>query len=202
MVVLNGLVRLVCLQFRFPNPGAILHLVRHRETSDERRSGPSGVMVIEPTENCSLAEFLGELEVAGYEMFDALHEERIDPKDPCGKSVHHMVRFLFARKEFVKISTEFEGARIAIRSELQSICETTMWRVRAFSNPFYQDGEEIAGQRALSINLEVRRPLFCPDGQPVMVWKKNGNGERVGDAPLPLKPSRHLHIDDGAIQLI
>ncbi|MBI2035674.1 MAG: hypothetical protein HYT12_03245 [Candidatus Liptonbacteria bacterium] len=158
-------------------------------------------MVIEPTEKCSLVEFLGELEASGYEMVYGFYKMRIDAKDPRGKRSYHMVRYLFARREFVELSDEFKKVRDVIRAELRSICESAMWRVRAFLNPFYKNGEEIPGERAVSINLEARQPLFRPDGQPVTVWQKDENGERVGDAPLPLKAAYYLRIVGGAVQL-
>lgn len=207
MVALNGTVRLVALQFSFSNPDAIPATVKRqsRETPEERvvRKGySSGVMVIEPTEKCSLVEFLGQLEVAGYEMVDGFYKERIDAKDPHNKRTYHMVRFLFARHEFVELSDEFKKVRDVIRAELRSICESAMWRVRSFSNPFYKNGEEIPDQRAVSVNLEARQPLFRPDGQPVTVWQKDENGKRVGDAPLPLKADYCLRIVGDAVSLM
>lgn len=207
MVALNGTVRLVALQFSFSNPDAIPATVKRqdRETPEERavrKSHSSGVMVIEPTEKCSLVEFLGELEAAGYEMVDGFYKERIDAKDPRNKRTYHMVRFLFARREFVELSDEFKKVRDVIRTELRSICENAMWRVRSFSNPFYKNGEEIPDQRAVSVNLEARQPLFRPDGQPVTVWQKDADGKRVGDAPLPLKADYCLRIVGDAVQLV
>lgn len=113
-----------------------------------------------------------------------------------------MVLFLFARREFVELSDEFKKVRDIIRTELRSICEATMWRVRSFSNPLYKNGEEIPDQRAVSINLEARQPLFRPDGQPVTVWQNDENGKRVGDAPLPIKADYCLRIVGGAVSLM
>lgn len=207
MVVLNGSVRLVSMQFSFSNPEVIPGMVkrRGRETQEERverKNRASGIMVIEPTEKCSLAEFLGELEALGYEMVDGFYQERPDSKDPRGKRTYHMVRFLFARREFVELSDEFKRVRDAIRAELRSICDSAMWRVRSFSNPFYKDGEEIPDHRAVSVNLEARQPLFRPDGQPVTMWQKDENGRRVGDAPLPIKADYCLRIMGDAVQLM
>lgn len=207
MVALNGTVRLVALQFSFSNPDVIPATVKRqdRETPEERvgrKSHSSGVMVIEPTEKCSIEEFLEELEAAGYEMVDGFYKERIDANDPRGKRSYHMVRFLFARREFVELSDEFKKVRDTIHAELWSICEAAMWRVRSFSNPFYKNGEEIPDQRTVSINLEARQPLFRPDGQTVTVWQKDENGKRVGDAPLPLKADYCLRIVGDAVQLV
>jgi hypothetical protein len=197
MIVLDGSIRMVGIQFSFSNSGVVPSSARclSSETWTERRerkSYPRGVMVIEPTERCSLVEFLGELEMAGYELVDAFYKERINVKDP--RRAYHMVRFLFARHEFVEISDEFEQVRDDIRTELQEMLRVAMWRVRAFSNPFYQNGEEIPGQRALSVNLEARQPLFRPDGQPVTVWQRDERGRRVGLAPQPSKPAFRLAV--------
>ena len=207
MIVLNGTVRLVAMQFSFSNPDAIPATVKRldQETQEERvkrKNYSSGVMIIKPTEKCFLVEFLGELEAAKYEMVDAFYKERIDAKDPRGKRTYHMVCFLFARREFVELSDEFKKVRDVIRAELRSICESAMWRVRVFSNPFYKNGEEISDQHAVSINLEARQPLFRPDGQPVTVWQKDENGKRMGNVPLPLKADYYLCIVSDAIQLV
>ncbi len=207
MVALNGSVRMVALQFSFSNPDAIPVSVKrqNRETPEERvvrKSHSSGVMVIEPTEKCSLEEFLVKLEAAGYEMVDAFYKERIDPKDPRGKRTYHMVRFLFARREFVELSDEFKKVRDGILVDLMTICQEALWRVRSFSNPFYKNGEEIPDQRAVSVNLEARQPLFRPDGQPVTVWQKDENGKRVGEAPLPIKADYCLRIVGDAVSLM
>lgn len=204
MVALGDTVPLVVAQFSFSNPDVIPAMVKrqNRETPAERavrKSHSSGVMVIEPTERCSLVEFLEELEVAGYEMVDGFYKERIDAYN---KKTYHMVRFLFARREFVELSDEFKKARDVICAELRSICENAMWRVRAFSNPFYENGEEVPGQRTVSVNLEARQPFFYPDGRPVTVWQKDENGERVGDAPLPIRADHRLRIVGDVVSLM
>lgn len=208
MVTLDDTVRQVALQFSFSNSAAIPASVKRldKETTEgrvERKSRSSGVMVIEPTKKCSLVDFFGDIEAAGYEMVDAFYQERIKGKDPHNKRrTYHMVRFVFARGEFVKLSDEFKKVRDIIRIELRSICESAMWRIRAFSNPFYKNHEEIPGQRAVSINLEARQPFLRPDGQPVTVWQKDEKGERVGDAPLPLKANCYLRIVDDNVRLM
>lgn len=206
MVALNETVRLVALQFSFSNPDVIPSMVKQQEKETKekrmaRKSQLSGFLAIRPTEKCSLVEFLVELE-RQYELVDAFYEERIHGKDPRGRRTYHMVRFLFARREFVEISDEFERVRGSIRTALSEMCHKAMWRIRAFSNPFYKDGEEILGQHAMSINLEARQPLFHPNGQPVVAWQKDESGKRVGDAPLPLKPEYFLRVVDDTVQLM
>ena len=181
---------MVSLQFSFSNPEAIPVLVRHRsnETTEERvvrKNHASGRLVIEPTEKCSVATVFVGIESAGYELVDAFHQERIDPKDPIGRRRYHTVRFQFARHEVAQVSDEFKVIRGQIRNELQDICGDSHWRVRAFLNPFYRDGEEVPGKNAVSINFEARSPLFHPDGTPVLVWRKDEKDNRLGNAPVP-----------------
>ncbi|MBZ9572848.1 hypothetical protein KJA17_01495 [Patescibacteria group bacterium] len=203
MVKLDSSVRLVVVQFRFSNPGVIPASVKHlgREILEERgkKYKSNGRLVIEPTENCSLVEFLGELKAAGYQMVDAFHRERIDPKDPRGQRRYHMVRFVFARSEYMDLSDEFKAVRHVISKELREICVQAMWRVRVFLNPFYKDGEEIPGEYVVNIDVASRRPLFLPDGRPVMVWQKDENGKRK----VSLKPDYRLCIrKDNILYLI
>jgi hypothetical protein len=75
----------------------------------------------------------------------------------------------------------------AVFCELQEIVQLALWRIRMYKNPHFSKGVAIVGQKALSINLEVRRPLYTPDGrpskydgQPVIAEKKlvlNAGGE-------------------------
>jgi hypothetical protein len=196
-------VRMITIQFSFTNPDAIPTTVKQleRETVLEhvaRKLQATGERVIEPTENCSL-EFLGELGAVGFELVDALYQKRVDGGDP--NRTYHMVRFLFSRNEFASVSEPFALVRDNVRVELRKMLSAAFWRVRAFLNPFYQNGEEIAGQRALSINLEVRVPLYQPDGQPVTARPKDASGKRVG-TPQPLTPDFRLAVVGDTIRLL
>lgn len=209
MVVLDESVRLVTIQFRFTNPDVIPLVVMRcldRETKEayvERKSYSSGVTVVEPTTNCSLAEFSRQLEAEGYEMVDMLFQERPynEKKNTKGWWTYYMVRFMFARHEFAEPSDEFKKMRDVSCAELRSICENVMWCLKIDLNPFYKNGEEIAGQYAVSINLTARQPLLRPDGQSVTMWQKDENGNCVGDAPIPLKPDHHLRVIGFGIHL-
>ncbi|MCR4278178.1 MAG: hypothetical protein NUV85_04185 [Candidatus Berkelbacteria bacterium] len=149
---------------------------------------------------CTLVEFLGELEAVGYELVDAFCQERINPRD-SRQEVYYMVRFQFAKQGFISPSDNFSKRANTIRAELQRVCETTLWRVRAYLNPFKSNSEEIPGQNAVSINLEVRQPLFRPDGQPVTARAKDERGKPIGD-PLPLQPTHYLRVENQTIKLV
>jgi hypothetical protein len=97
-------------------------------------------------------------------------------------------------KEHARDSVERAAARAGIHEGLKEICGTSLWRVRAFLNPLVEDGKIVEGQYAVSINLEVREPLFRPDGKPVTVWRRDEFGNKTGEAPLPLGPRARLRI--------
>lgn len=206
MAILHNSRRIV-VQFSFTNAAAIPPSVARRnpetlEERIERKSHSTGSMFIAPTPQCSIADFLTELETEGYELVDAFYKPRIDGKDPRSNRTYHMVRFVFATSDLAKPSDEFKAARETLRAELKAICEGALWRVRSFLNPFYVNGEEVEGQNVVSVNLEAREPLCRPDGQPVTVWQKDADGNRVGNAPLPIAPKSNLHIVDGVITLL
>lgn len=206
MVILDRNVRRVMLQFSFSNPEVIPISMRRKTQSEpllfDRKTRPNGTLVISPTEKCSLAGFFRELENSGYEMVDAFYRKRIDSRDSGGKKKYHMVRFIFVRHEFSELSDEFINRRNVVQTELRSICDAALWRVKLFKNKFYKDDKEINGQHALSINLDARQPLFYPDGQPVKIWKKDDSGKRMGEAPLPLKANYGLCVDDNILSLM
>ena len=188
--ILGSATRLVMLQFSFSNPDVIPKAARRREreTLEERRTRKSrdgGEQLIEPVENVCLVELLSCLEHAGYELVDTFYKPRIHGE--TGET-YHAVRFLFARSEFAEPSAEFKRKRRTLQKELRKICEEALWRIRGYFNPCWKDGKEIPDQLTLSINLEARKPLFRLDGQPVPVWRKDAEGNRIGDSPLPLRP--------------
>lgn len=200
----------IMFQFNFTNerfvPLTVERFKPETKADHVARKAPqgkrSGTMVIAPTENCSLKELLPGVELAGFEMVAASYQERIDAKDSGGGRRYHTVRFVFARSEDAEISNELWSLRDILRSELQEMCDDAMWRVRVYSNPFFKNGEEISGRRALSFNFEARVPLYRPNGEPVAVWQKDEDGARVGDAPVPISAGHHLRFEGNAVQLV
>lgn len=207
MIVLDKSVRTVILQFSFSNPNVVPASVRcrrKRETPKEqskRKSHPSGTLIIEPTMNCKMSSFFGELLEEGYELVDASFQERVHLKNK--KQVYYAVRFVFCRKEFAKPTEEFKQKRDDICfNGLGRICNEALWRIRVYLNPFYENGEEIIGQKSVSINLEARSPLINKNGQPILRWTKDENGKRIGDQPMcSQRIDCSLHCFRGKIQL-
>lgn len=193
MVNLNGSVRMVIAQFSFSSRSAIPEAVTRSDSETlgqhkERIARRSGVMVIAPTEGCSIVE-LPQIESEGYQMVKAVCQERIDQKDSQKKRMYWTIQFAFVREEFLDLSDSYfrykENYLNDDRIALQQMCHAALWRVRIFDNPFYdRKDEEVPGQRALSINLESRQPL---------------QGEHIKVQP---KASHIIHVRDHGVELV
>ena len=208
-------IRLIIIQISFSNPQIVPDCVRKikQETEKDRKirtSRNSGVTIIHPTENCSLVGFIGDI-CEAYELVDAFHQERI-PKKVSGQSnryfgqsmqeYYQTLRFVFARKDFVSPSPEFQELQDKVLSSLMGICDMALWRVRVFNNPYFQDGKEIIGQRAISVNLENRSPLFHPNGERIMVYPVNSSGEKIRDSKVQIEPENYLCFEDNEGNII
>lgn len=103
------------------------------------------------------------LYTSGYVLVDARLQERVDKKSTI--IYYDAIRYTFVRKEFEKRDDEnlkkflpFRGIHYA---GLQELCELALWKkIRIYRNPFYDNGTEIPGQHAISLNLDGREPLF------------------------------------------
>lgn len=103
------------------------------------------------------------LHTSGYVLVDAQHRERIDRHK--SNITYHSVRYTFVRKEFEKKDDEefkkFLPYRGVHYAGLQELCELALWeKIRIYRNPFYDNGAEVPGQHAISLNLDGRKPLF------------------------------------------
>lgn len=210
MIELNENVRLVLVQFRCKNWDAVPELVQDilewngledSATREERyeRMG-SGVRVIAPTKNVSLAELCEGFESAGFELVDGFNASRSRGIGDCSGSGYDRVvisRFVFVRSE--DVYNRIEDRQSKLREAFAEICETAFWQAEAYLNPYFKDNEVVDGLSSVSINCNTRIPLFRPDGTPEMRWQKDADGNRVGDAPQPLQPDHRLTVVDNAI---
>ncbi|MCD4705697.1 hypothetical protein K8R61_01305 [bacterium] len=198
-IKLYGSVPLVTLQFSFSNRNIIPKIIKKisnekQEERVERKKMKNGIQVINPTPNVSLLIFVKQLKEAGYELVDAIYQERINGN---ANSNYHMVKFIFSRHECAKPSENFQK----YSAELDKICRQALWRVRACLNPFYKEGEEIEGKNFVSINMEVRTPIVSSKGELIQKWEKDEKGKKVGEKPLPLFPDYFLSVKGEEIKL-
>ena len=182
---ISSKIRLVVVQFSFSNGDAVPASVKRRapETQEkrvERKSHSNGTLLVQPTERVSLASLPVQLVKVGFQMVDGHYENRIDANNP-GKR-YHAVRFVFAAREFVESNPEFLKVKPAILADFVAICKDAFWRVRAYNNPFFKDGEEVTEFRTFSVNMEARVPLKRADGTLVA-------GAKPGPKPFVVKPN-------------
>jgi hypothetical protein len=208
---LDKTVKCLYLQFSFSNRNTVPKWLpwKEEETADqskERRARKThgagmGVCVIEPTESCSIESLPDEVAPAGFYLVDAYAQQRTDPNNP--RKRWYMARFIFIRTEELDPNREDElkGLREGVEVGLQELCILALWRVRAWKNPYFKDGEPVEGLHAASVNMEVRKPRFSPNGDPILQWERDAEGNKVGDAPLPLVPAAYLRIVDDTLQL-
>lgn len=200
-------VRLFMVQFSCYNPKALPVSLRIKpsETEEERilrESRPvTGVRFLGPKENCSLEEFLGELELAGYELVDASLQMRLDRKDAGRQREYGVAQFVFARREFVR-RDEIDPLMLDTnRLELEQMLQSAFWRVQVSCNPLFEGGEIVDGESTMCVNCDVRRPRVEPNGKIITQWRTDDNGYRVGDAAVPIEADCELRIVDGCVLL-
>lgn len=183
----------ISLQFRIPRYALIPPTIRHFKCGATPRntSLPAGEMILEPTVGSSIITLVADIEKCGYQLIGTSYEERAHGEG-CGK--HYIVRFRFARALSGEKTTEaFRRVRYQVRRELQVICEEALWTACAYSNPLADE------KRGMNVVLDTRKPFVQGDGQPVTVWQKDATGERIGDAPIPLKSEHHLRFSGTGI---
>lgn len=208
MLKLDKTVRSFYLQFSFSNEKAVPAWLpmQEEETPAEAKARRErkthgtgmGVCVIEPAENCSIETLLDEIVSAGFTLVNAYYQPRVDPNNP--RKCWYMARYIFVRNEDVT-RDELGESREMIEVGLKDICLLAFWRVRAWRNPFFKDGEPVEGLSAASVNLEARKPRYQPNGQPVVAWRRDYAGNRVGTAPKPLAAAHYLRVKGNTLQL-
>lgn len=196
--LLNGQVRLVLLQFAFSNLKHVPSCLKQKSEKTLKESPAiKGELCLSATEDVGVVDFIADLESMNYQLVDSYYQIR-----SRNGQQYAVVRFLFAEKEQASVSDEFKKMLPEIEQALLQICESAMWRARAFLNPFFKDGRIIDDVYALSVNLEARKPLLDSTGKPIFQWQKDENGEKIGDSPISLRPEKFLKIIDGDIRIV
>ena len=210
VIPLDWTTRLVFFQFSFSNPKLVPASVRRleqetREQSKERAARKTnkdnGVReIIPPTTNVTLFTTFDfdDMGAQGYELVDAFYQPRVRSDG----TVYHAVRYTFCRQSFVNdLNGEFLQARPWILAELQELC-LALWRVRASLCPFFENDTPIHGQSVVSVNMELRVPMFGPDGRQLTGWKTDPSGRKIGNAPALIWPEHELVVRDWTLSLV
>ena len=204
--VLDESVRMLLMQFSFSNPEIVpaCLLKRTAETVPEyidRKTAPiTGQQFIIKTWRTDIFQLSAYgLGLAKYVLVGGFSQEC--PHKDSRQGTYFSVRFLFAREEFARESSEFEKVRDDVCFALDQICIEAYWRVRAYRNPFFEDRKLVEGAYAMSVNFEVREPRFGSNSDPIKVWPKDsvtGEKDKTG-FKIPLPPENYLLVRDNAI---
>ena len=152
--------------------------------------------------NVSLNYVVDDLISAGFMLVEAIAQERTPNK--VGAPPYAMVRYTFYRNELAECAPNFMQNKANIVRDLHEFLELALWRVRGFRNLYFkQDGTVLDGASSISINMDARNPLYVANdkSKPQVRWQKDANGDRVGDAPLPVVAGSYVSVIDGEIAL-
>jgi hypothetical protein len=154
--------RLVMLQFNAPAFSGLQLPLRPAETapaSEQRRERQTGHCLYEEWETHHNLSFLPEgLAEAGYRLVDAWQQERRHDGKRTGKS-YTTVHFAFDRD---RAPGTYDEALCRITSD------TSWGKVWVYNNPFYSEGVEESGQRAIMIECKARQSQCRSDCQIVV----------------------------------
>lgn len=195
----NGRNKLIVLQFMIANSKVIPAGIPSKKNVEKKETSSTGSLILENTENVDVSTLMEELAKNNYQLVDVFQEERHHQKG--GKS-YFIVRFSFADGLYATPSEDFKKVRVNMLNALQRLIEMNFWKVRGFRNPFFEDGNKAKGQSVLSIDLAQRVPRFDGNGQPVLVWVKDIEGNHLGDAPIPISPAGTVHLERDGLAII
>lgn len=154
----------------------------------------------EPIQEVSLEVFVNQLRALGYKLIDASTLER--SKDDGTK--YDMCRFLFLSKKEL-YSNDYRENEELYHKCLNELVFNVNWRIRAYKNPYYKDGEVVEGSHTLSINCEPRQPLKNLNNK-TLIQNFKDNGEFVldfnGSKIEARKEDRMLVTQNKALQII
>ena len=186
--------RVLRMQFSFSNhehvPISIKDLKRESlERTAERaerskHSGSGSTQLWDPEKHNTADTLISKLPVglvdANLVLVNAMYQERNNVNQEG--TTYHTVVFFWSPEQFATRHEPFSSRFMPIAfAELQGSCDLALWRVRAFRNPYYENGVVVPGHLSYSLNLEVRSPLFDLDGKAAR-----------GEGGHPLQPNNIL----------
>lgn len=193
---------MVIVQFNFSNFHNMPQYLRQsRKVEGDQRgsSTPNGTMILPPTENCRIDSLVDDLSV-GYRLVSAHMEKRANRNAASTRDHYWTARFTWVPKDDAVVGPEFAKVAASVEFDLFELCRRAFWRVRAYRNPRIIEGQEVGS--FLSFNFEARKETVNCDNQPVLVWRRDENGRKLGDKPVPMVPAAVLRFEDDLAQLV
>jgi hypothetical protein len=192
--------KLIVVQFSFAKLNQVPAWLPEKNPKARTENPAQGVCIVEPMEKVDTTHLLIALNNLGYELVDAFHEQRPNKN---GYGTYQMCRFVFEKNPEPEkvLAQRLSGTVHKILGGFNDLCFLALWRVRAFRNPLFKNGQIQPDGASVSINLEARVPLVQADGTPVKVWEKDQDGNRLGTEPKPISPLYTLQVTKEAIKL-
>ena len=194
-------IRLVIVQFAYTNENLMPEGIGIKNETIEqfvaKSSAVRGERVIDPTPDLSLQFFVPDLAEVGHELVDAFSRRQSKNGRPFLTT-----RYTFSGHDHAHSSEVFLAKKDIAMSGLVKFVTEGTWEGQVYLNPLFCEGQMVPDAYALSVNLHARVPLFDATGKPMVRWQRDEAGEKVGEAPLILKPPRFLRVEDGGVCVV
>ncbi len=185
----------ILLQFSFSNSNLIPASLAEMQAESldghaARKAVVKGKEMVKPSENCDVRALVADLAAAGFYLDNAGWQSRVNLIKP-GR--YYMVRFTFRRGAGVQNPEAVQA--------LTEFCGNAFWRVRGYVNPVFE-GVNLVDECAASLNFEARVPIRDGQGSPILQWRKDGEGKRIGSSTVELQPEYTLRIQPQVVELV
>lgn len=168
------------------------------EQCERSKQRADSVPLITSVKDCSLSKFLENIFDSEYSLVGLTYRER---EDSGG------VKFYLTCFSFVKINmannqlTWFQKGNKTLSDARLDFFFANTWSVEVFSNPFYENGVQVFGERAICVSCNSRSPLYEKDGQPIMCKPRDSEGKIVEGKKVPREPKNVLRVRFGEIDV-
>lgn len=173
----------IMIQFSFSNRRMIPRWLREEkeETQKEKQARSSvkeGIQILEKKPDVFTSRIFYTLQNSGFFLIDGYAKELLK-EDGVGK--YYVARFIFGRKK-----PSEDGYIGLLARSFHTLSKEALWTVKAYLNP---SGEE--KKSFVSINMIGRNPLY-ENGARRKIWRKDEEGNRIGDEPVLMKQTGDL----------
>lgn len=174
--------REIYLQFSFNNPEAIPQFLEdlpeeNQEDATARKQLNANATGTDLTNGgqfrgkmIDLKKLPSKLLETDYELVGVWKQKRIQTKAGWAQNKPYwMIRFRFRHKDYLaeyrakmgeQAWKEMLEKRPMLLGELVTICSLAFWQMRAWRNPYFQDGRLLPNVFFISLNFEGRKPLY------------------------------------------
>lgn len=196
--------RVITLQFSFNNPFIIPwdlnsldqeSLVQSAQRKQQSEKGSMSHNLMPGSKNNKFQDtkiddkLVVNLVNRGYELISLKYQER---QQTSGYGTYHMTRYTFAHRNYIEhdseIIQEIKPRRGVVLAQLYDFIQLAYWQIRAYRNPYFDNGEVVEDQKAISLNFDGRTPIL------------DGSELPLDPRKLP-KPKYTLYLADNLLNI-